>query len=85
MSEPRTEANFRYREAEAAAEAWNDAHAVGTPVRYWTGLREGDGAVSVTRWPASVLGGHTAVVWVEHEGACIALTHVDPIGVAHAI
>lgn len=57
---------------------WNKAHPVGTPVRVWTGFREGDGTQTRTRSAASVLGGHTAVVWVEGHGACIALTHVDP-------
>lgn len=66
--------------AEAAVEAWNAANPVGVPVRFWTGLRTGEGAESVTRSKASVLGGHTAVVWVEGEGSCIALTHVMRIG-----
>lgn len=57
---------------------WNKAHPVGTPVRVWTGAREGDGLLTRTRSAASVLGGHTAVVWVDGEGACIALSHVDP-------
>ncbi len=61
------------------ADAWNVANVVGTPVRYWTGLRKGGGVESRTRTEASVLGGHTAVVWVEGEGACIALTHVEPL------
>lgn len=61
---------------------WNKAHLVGTPVRVWTGAREGDGTPTRTRSAASVLGGHTAVVWVEGHGACIALTHVDPDHIA---
>lgn len=69
------------REASAYdfAEAWNTAVPVGTRVRYWTGLRKGPGKESITRTVASVLGGHTAVVWVEGKGACIALTHVERI------
>jgi hypothetical protein len=61
-----------------AVRAWNKAHPVGTPVVYWPGFREVDGVWSNTRTPASVLGGHTAVVWVEGRGDCIALTHVQP-------
>ena len=57
---------------------WNAARPVGTPVRVWTGAREGDGTLTRTRSAASVLGGHTAVVWVDGHSACIALTHVDP-------
>ncbi|MGW2213263.1 hypothetical protein [Streptomyces sp. NPDC001781] len=61
------------------AEAWNATYPEGTPVRYWTGAREGAGVKGRTRSAASVLGGHTAVVWVTGHGACIALTHVQPI------
>jgi hypothetical protein len=54
---------------------------VGTPVRYWTGYREGDGKVSRTRTIVQPLGGEggTLVVWVEGEGSCIAMTHVQEI------
>jgi hypothetical protein len=69
----------RGAEASATVEAWNARHPVGTRVRYWTGLREGEGVESATRSRASVLGGHTAVVWVEGEAACNALTHVEAI------
>ena len=64
--------------AVAEAEAWNVAHDVGVPVTYWPGLREGDGIASTTRSLATVLGGHTAVVWVQGRADCIALTHVEP-------
>jgi hypothetical protein len=60
------------------AARWNAAHPVGTPVRVWPGFREGVGTLTRTRSAASVLGGHTAVVWVDGEGACIALSHVEP-------
>jgi hypothetical protein len=66
-------------EAEVAVAAWNAAHATGTPVRYWKGRRGGKGRVSSTRSDASCMGGHTAVVWVVGEAACIALSHVEPI------
>ncbi|MFD1546953.1 hypothetical protein [Nonomuraea guangzhouensis] len=65
------------REMQALAVAgWNATVPVGTPVRYWTGWREGDGKTSRTRTAAQLLGGHTAVVWVEGEVSCIALSHV---------
>lgn len=69
-----------YREYRAlrAAELFNSRCPEGTPVRYWTGAREGSGQTGRTRSAASVLGGHTAVVWVTGHGACIALTHVVP-------
>jgi hypothetical protein len=58
---------------------WNAAYPVDTPVRYWSGVREGEGVVSRTRTLAEVLGGHTAVVWLEAGGGAVALTHVEPI------
>ncbi|MFC8282894.1 hypothetical protein [Streptomyces cyaneofuscatus] len=72
--------------AESPAESvarWNAAHFVGTPVTAYPGRRPEDDPKCVrlithTRSAASVLGGHTAVVWVEGHGACIKLTHVDP-------
>jgi hypothetical protein len=69
--------NSRVDNQHCIAEAWNDAHPTGTPVRYWPGLREGEGIESMTRSHATVLGGHTPVVWVEGRGDCIALTHVE--------
>lgn len=65
--------------AEEAAKSWNAAWPEGTPVRFWTGARDGDGETGRTRTPAQVLGGHTAVVWVTGESSCIALTHVEPV------
>lgn len=61
-----------------AVVAWNRQYPVGTSVLYWTGLREGPGKKSKTRTEATVLSGHTAVLWVEDHSACIALTHVQP-------
>ncbi len=60
-----------------AVEQWNKKHVVGTIVRYWKGLRAGDpSGTSATRSEASIIGG-TAVVWVEDEASCIALSHVE--------
>ena len=59
---------------------FNAAHPVGTKVRYWKGAREGDpSGVAQTRVPAQVLSGHTAVVWVVGEPACIAMSHVQAV------
>lgn len=66
------------------ANGFNERFPIGTPVRYWTGVREGEGKVSKTRTEAQVLGGHTAVVWVEDEASCIALTHVRVLADAEA-
>ena len=55
---------------------FNARYPIGTAVRYWTGVREGEGKLSHTRSIAEVLGGHTAVVWIEGESGCVALSHV---------
>lgn len=71
-------------EAVAAAE-FNERHPVGTRVIAYPGFRPEDIAEDVpridttTRSRATVLGGHTAVVWVVGHSACIALTHIDPV------
>jgi len=62
-----------------AVEWFNQENPIGTPVRYWTGVREGEGQTGVTRTAAHLLGGHTPVVWVTGHPACIALTHVQPM------
>ena len=64
---------------EKLAAKWNQTFPIGTRVRYWTGAREGIGKESVTRSEASVLGGHSAVVWIEGCVGCMALSHVEPI------
>ena len=69
---------------QAACAAFNSCHPIGTRVRYWTGVREGDGRTSATRTKAQVLGGHTSVVWVDGQAGCIALSHVEPLGGAVA-
>ncbi|MFJ6487034.1 hypothetical protein [Streptomyces californicus] len=67
----------------AEVDRWNAQYPVGTPVVAYPGCRPEDDSkctrlTTRTRSAASVLGGHTAVVWVEGHSACISLTHVDP-------
>ena len=62
--------------AREEADDFNFRAPIGTPVRYWTGLREGRGKASRTRTTARVMASGHAVVWVEGEASCIALTHV---------
>ena len=58
--------------------AFNAAHPVGTTVRYWRGVREGEpSGTGKTRSEAQVLSGHTAVIWIEGCSGCIALSHVE--------
>ncbi|MFD3970180.1 hypothetical protein [Streptomyces cyaneofuscatus] len=65
------------------AAGWNSLYAVGAPVVAYPGCRPEDDPkaerlVTRTRSKAEVLGGHTAVVWVDGHSAAINLTHVDP-------
>ncbi|WP_097866529.1 hypothetical protein [Streptomyces sp. rh34] len=66
----------------AEADRWNAANPVGSLVVAYPGCRPEDDPKAErlftrTRTKASVLGGHTAVVWVFRHDACIALSHVD--------
>lgn len=70
----------RIAEAQRVVDAFNAAHPVGTPVRYWPGVREGAGIESRTRSAAQRLGGSEGeqpVVWVDGCRSCIALSHVE--------
>lgn len=63
---------------------WNTRYPIGTSVIAYPGARPEDDPnderlVTRTRSEAQMLDGHTAVVWVDGHGACIALTHVDPV------
>ena len=63
--------------AQQLADAWNAAHPVGTLVRYWRGLREGEpSGVGKVRWEAQDVCG-TASVWIEGCSGCVALSHVE--------
>jgi hypothetical protein len=69
-------AGARLRHATLACSAFNAQHRVGVPVRYWPGVRAGDGPKSTTRTQASILNGEP-VVWVTGHAGCIALTHIE--------
>lgn len=71
--------NQAQRGQQAAREVaeFNGKHAIGTPVKYWRGAREGEGKFGRTRAPAEVLGGHTAVVWIAGCSGSVALSHVE--------
>jgi hypothetical protein len=58
---------------------FNALVAVGTDVEYHPVIGEPKWRVRKTRTPASVLSGHTAVVWLEGEAGCVALDAVEVI------
>lgn len=63
----------------AQIDAWNAAHPLGTPVRYWRGERQGEGRVGRTRSKAFLFGAGDAVIFVENYSSFVALSHVEPL------
>lgn len=56
---------------------FNKKHPVGTAVRYWPGIKEGEGIETVTRSSAWVLLSGPSVVAVEGRSGGVALTHIE--------
>jgi hypothetical protein len=61
---------------------WNAAYPVGTRV-YFDSVRRRQGEFK-TATPAEILGGHTAVVWLEGYTGCVALDALEPVAKAEA-
>ena len=53
---------------------WNAANPVGAPVN--VEMDSGEIRKTVTRAPASILSGHTAVIWLEGISGCYLLSRV---------
>lgn len=67
------------RVAQSRVDSWNATVAVGDRVEYRScPSNRKPTFVGKTRCPAQVLGGHTAVVWLEGFRGCVALTHCRP-------
>lgn len=62
-----------------ALAALNFEYPVGTPVRYWTGAKQGEGKVSKTRSEVQSVSKTQAVVWVEGHSGCISMTHIEKV------
>ena len=73
----------RRAQAEADAAEFNENVPVGSSVVYWKGARVGGGEAGKTTHPAFVLAANIAVVWIDTHHACVALTHVVPVGGLH--
>lgn len=71
MRRPRLNHGFFVKE-------WNDRYPVGTPVL--VKMDDGSERQTRTRTPASVLEGHTGVVWLEGISGCYLLTRVRAVG-----
>lgn len=55
---------------------WNAKHAIGTVVKYFPIIGGSDFREHATRSEASVLSGHTAVIWLDGVSGCVALDAV---------
>lgn len=66
------------RDSANAVKVWNERHPVGTAVKV---LRD-DGSVmpTKTRSKATLLGGHSAVIWLEGISGCYSLGRVEAVG-----
>jgi hypothetical protein len=83
-AEHQAEKAAKQAELQRRVDDFNARYSVGTPVLAYPGCRPEDDRnatrlVTRTRSKASVLGGHTDVVWVDGHSACIALSHVDVV------
>jgi hypothetical protein len=70
------------KKLEAAVAKFNELNPVGTAVRFWPGPKQGEGLTGTISDPATVLGGHTAVAWIDGARGCIAISHVERIDAA---
>jgi hypothetical protein len=61
---------------QAAVDAWNSRVKINDLVTYLDDL--GEAHSTRTRSEASVLSGHTAVIWVDGIAGCVALSRVTP-------
>lgn len=72
------------KQMQAACDAFNAAHPIGSTIRVFPGdVRGRIDEVQVSDPGAHILGGHTAVVQVTGGHGCIALTHIYTPTTAH--
>ena len=62
-----------------AVDRWNSSYSVGQSVKYWPITRRHEAKVGKTKSAASLMGGHTAVVFIEGHSGCVALSHVQAV------
>lgn len=69
------------RQLQAQCDAFNRAHPIGTPVTltFDLGNELEETVETKTRSAAQILGGHTAVIWVEGYAGCYELDRVQPL------
>ncbi|MCC9290078.1 hypothetical protein [Pseudomonas aeruginosa] len=60
---------------QAQCEAWNKLHGIATQIAYEEVRREGESHRGRTTTEAQVLGGHSAVIWLERKSGSVSLEH----------
>jgi hypothetical protein len=64
-------------ELQKQCDIWNRACPIGTLVQYHPVIGEPAYRLRKTKTQASILSGHTAVIWLEGESGCVALDAVE--------
>ena len=69
------------KQLEAQCADWNRQYPVGTTVEYFARMNplEESRGLYTTRSEATVLGGHTAVIWLDNKSGCVALDACVPV------
>lgn len=66
------------RRQKSEVQTFNGLNAIGTPVRYWRGVKgDGDGQAGKTTSEAFLLGGHTPSIFIDTCRGAVALSHVE--------
>lgn len=67
--------------AQREADAFNARHPIGTMLRYWSWVKEGDptGTAAIRHHATVVCEG--AVIWMQGVSSCHSLSHVEAVGV----
>ena len=74
-----TRAGQRAAKLQREADQWNARHPLGTVVRYWKGLREGEpSGTGPTRHAAMVMSDHVSV-WIEGCVGSVCVSHVEAV------
>lgn len=65
------------KKAQRTCDEWNAANPIGTAVRYWRGMREGDPTGTGKIYNEATVMGGSPVAWISGCRGCVALTHVE--------
>lgn len=63
--------------AQREADAFNEAHPIGTVLRYWSGLKEGEPTGTAPIYHEATVVCDHAVIWMSGVSSCHSLSHVE--------